>query len=228
MNMKPIYTAGLLLTLQGLSTNLNATEETNYCFESKETFTNKSDSTGNPVFSNNNKRGVCSLIGEKAPPLLQKDGNPHSSTYNQYVGPQQFLGNVVVLNYWASWCGPCKAELPAFEEVQQELDDIVILAWNIENNGWSSSFSEHNLSGLTFPLLQMKGKNPFTYTVSQVGNFLEGKVSGYSGDHMRSFVYGESRYIPTTFIIDKNQVVQEVHSGSLSTDRLKRIVEKYR
>ncbi len=38
------------------------------------------------------------------------------------VPMQQFAGKLVVLNFWATWCGPCKEEMPAFERLRQKLD----------------------------------------------------------------------------------------------------------
>ena len=38
------------------------------------------------------------------------------------VPMQQFAGKLVVLNFWATWCGPCKEIMPAFERLRQKLD----------------------------------------------------------------------------------------------------------
>jgi len=41
-------------------------------------------------------------------------------------------GKTVVLSFWASWCSPCRLELPALSELQSQRDDIVIYAVNVD------------------------------------------------------------------------------------------------
>jgi peroxiredoxin len=65
-------------------------------------------------------------------------------------------GKAVIVNVWASWCGPCRAEMPALEAVYREYagDDFALLAVNAtdqDNLNQAAAFVEE--LGLTFPIL---------------------------------------------------------------------------
>ncbi len=94
-----------------------------------------------------------------------------------------YRGKVVFLNFWATWCGPCRIEMPSMEKVYKKFkeDGLVVLAVNL---GESSTIvrefmEEYNLS---FPVLMDKDNSvaalygvrsiPTTYLIDREGNIL--------------------------------------------------------
>jgi thiol-disulfide isomerase/thioredoxin len=94
-----------------------------------------------------------------------------------------FGGKVVFLNFWATWCGPCRAEIPSMERLYAELKDreFIILAVNSqEPPDQVSAFVRE--SGMSFPvLLDSAGRVGATYGV---------------------------RAIPTTYLIDPQGAIR--------------------
>ena len=67
----------------------------------------------------------------------------------------EYLGQVVVLNFWATWCLPCRSEMPALEAVYQKYREsgVVVLGVNVSDTSDEIvTFAQEN--GLTFPLLR--------------------------------------------------------------------------
>ena len=49
---------------------------------------------------------------------------------------ESFKGKVILLNFWATWCGPCRAEIPSLVELQEQYkDDLVILGFSVDDTG---------------------------------------------------------------------------------------------
>ncbi|MBN1837460.1 MAG: TlpA family protein disulfide reductase [Spirochaetales bacterium] len=98
-----------------------------------------------------------------------------------------FKGKVVFLNFWATWCGPCRHEMPSMERLYQRLKDrgLEVVAVNLQEDAKAVErfVSEH---GLTFPiLLDRTGRVgatygarsiPITYIVDRDGFVVAGTI----------------------------------------------------
>jgi len=100
------------------------------------------------------------------------------------VSLKDYRGRLIFLNFWATWCGPCRAEMPSMQRLWEEFkeEDFVILAIDIqEESKLVSSFM--NERGLSFPvLLDEKGKVARSYGIRGIPTtfFLnpEGEIIG--------------------------------------------------
>ena len=67
-----------------------------------------------------------------------------------------YKGQVVLLNLWATWCGPCRSEMPSLERLQQELGPkgLKIVAVSVDNPGMEDAIRDFRKEfGLTFEIL---------------------------------------------------------------------------
>ena len=67
--------------------------------------------------------------GDKPPPILSKD------VENEIVETKTYAGKVLMVTFWATWCGPCMAELPRLEAIQKVAgkNNLQVVAVNIED-----------------------------------------------------------------------------------------------
>ena len=117
-----------------------------------------------------------------------------------------FSGKVVVLNLWASWCGPCRREVPEYENVRKEFAgrNVEFIGLTTENPRTSSKRVREFVRSLNFGFrlgwadgetadTLMNGSNaiPQTLVIAPDGRVVshwEGYVRGHSGDHLRSSI----------------------------------------
>jgi len=99
-----------------------------------------------------------------------------------------FRGQIVLLNFWASWCGPCRQEMPILEQLnrQYHAKGVTLLGINVEPDS-AAAVSWLKATPVTFPIL--------FDTDSKVSNLYE--VAG----------------MPNTVIIDRKGQVRYIHRG---------------
>ncbi len=120
----------------------------------------------------------------------------------QEVTLSQFKGKVVFLNFWATWCPPCKKEMPSIEKLHQKYggEDLVVLAVAIDTKGEKLVRPYIEEKGYTFTiLLDAKGEVsddfdvygvPMTYIIGRDGiilNKIQGEADWFSEESQKYF-----------------------------------------
>ena len=118
-----------------------------------------------------------------APEFTLKDSN------GQTVHLADYKGKVVLLDFWATWCGPCKIEIPWFMEFEQQFKDrgFAVLGVSMDEDGWDA-----------------------------VKPYMEDLKINYRillGNEQVSDIYGGVESLPTTLLIDRQGKIASVHIG---------------
>jgi peroxiredoxin len=123
---------------------------------------------------------------KRAPEFKLKDAD------GKVVSLSDYKGKAVLLNFWATWCGPCKVEIPWFVEFEQKYKDkgFAVLGIAMDEEGWE----------VIKPYITEKKVN---YRI-------------LAGDDPTAQLYGGVESLPTTFLIDKTGMVAGVHVGLVS------------
>ncbi|MDR0496523.1 MAG: TlpA family protein disulfide reductase [Treponema sp.] len=143
---------------------------------------------------------IAKAFEEAGIPLLRQTVSIRDFSLSTLDGEARSLsalkGKVVFLNFWATWCGPCRAEMPSMEVLYNRFKDrgLEMLAVNCREN-WSEVVVFMGEYQLTFPaLLDMDGKVSTSYGIQA---------------------------IPTTFIIDRDGKIIVRLVGSIDWDTAK-------
>ena len=122
------------------------------------------------------------LTGQPAPDFALKSSDGSNQRLSEY------RGDVVTINFWATWCGPCRQEMPLLDELHSRYNRVgfSLLGVNIDDDSSKAMDMVREL-GVTFPVLFDSGKD-----VSKL----------YDVDAM-----------PVTVILDREGTVRYVHQG---------------
>lgn len=130
--------------------------------------------------------------------------------------PFQYRGKVLVINFWATWCAPCKAELPEFDQLQKAYpDDVVVITLNGEAR------TAENLA----KWLNEGASNDSTPVENKWNEFsiLFGKYDTAAQDLYQMLGFS-SGALPATMIVSRNGAIAFITEGSMHYDDLVREV----
>ena len=137
--------------------------------------------------------------------LTDQYGNTHTLS--------EYRGKTVFLNFWATWCGPCKMEMPdiqaLYEEYGENSEDLIVLGVanpKTEENPGNADESQEDVEAFL-------EENGYTYPVAM----------DTTGEIFQT--YGISAF-PTTFMITEEGKVFGYASGTLTSDMIHSIVEQ--
>ena len=122
-------------------------------------------------------------IGSTAPDFTVKDSD-------RAVTLSQYKGQVVVLNFWATWCPPCVEEMPSLVQMQQRMKargvTVLAVSVDVDQNSYRQFLGNHGVSLLTV-------RDP---------------------DQKASALYGTFKF-PETYVIDRNGVMRRKFIGAV-------------
>jgi thiol-disulfide isomerase/thioredoxin len=123
--------------------------------------------------------------------LVDIDKQPHHiSDWN---------GKLRVLNFWATWCVPCRGEIPVLQSAADTWrDDIVVIGVALDNARDVRRFSQQ--AGIRYPLLLAEGNGP---SMMKIGGNLSGAL-------------------PYTLLVDGRGNILQRHSGPIAANQLDR------
>ena len=101
------------------------------------------------------------------------------------ISLSDYSGKVVLLNFWATWCAPCRVEMPAMESLYQDLHEegLEVLAISIDPQGMVVTRPFQEAMGLTFTIL-------------------------HDSDYRVGSAYG-ARTLPMTYLIDRRGIIRQ-------------------
>jgi thiol-disulfide isomerase/thioredoxin len=117
---------------------------------------------------------------------------------------EELSGDVAVLNFWGSWCGPCRVETPEFQAVYADVrdDGVQFLGLNVKETSEQFALAFVERFGIEFPSLY----DP------------RGEVALAFRDY-------PATAIPSTIVLDRQGQVAAVYTGEVSQENLRRVID---
>jgi peroxiredoxin len=112
-----------------------------------------------------------------------------------------YKGRVVLLDFWATWCGGCKVEIPWYMEFQTKYkeDGLAVVGVSMDDDGWKSVKPFQEDKGLNYPLV--------------IGDWDMAKPFGVDGG------------LPVTLLIDRGGKIADLHAGMVDKDAFEREIQ---
>jgi cytochrome c biogenesis protein CcmG/thiol:disulfide interchange protein DsbE len=113
-----------------------------------------------------------------------------------------YAGKVVVLDFWATWCGPCKNSIPWLIELSKkhEADGLAVIGISMDEDGWE----------VVKPFIeQMRIPYPIVLGTERV-----------------AYLYGEVDSLPLAFFVDRSQRVAAIHLGPASRKEFEKTIRQ--
>ncbi len=110
-------------------------------------------------------------------------------------------GRVVLVNFWATWCGPCLREIPDLARLARDLGPygLTVIGVSIDEGGWTAVQPFAERLAIPYPLVLDDGRT--------------------------GAAFGSSEMMPTTFVVDRRGFVRLVEKGALDLPDVQPIVE---
>ena len=125
---------------------------------------------------------------------------PSVAGMSPQVSLADYRGQVVLVNFWATWCPPCREEVPEFVKVQQELNPkgFTILGLSVDEDAK--------------PVGDFMTQNRINYPVAM-------------DNGSASNAYGGITSIPTSFLVDRQGNIVKTFQGAIDADTLRAAVQ---
>ncbi len=185
------------LNTNGSNQSISQKSNKNNAKESKDNDEDKGSSKDDDVSDSNSEQAKPGELPAFDFTLLDQNGKEHKLS--------EYKGKVVFLNFWATWCPPCKEEMPHIEELYKEYnlnkDEVVILGVTGTHDQTEQDIKDYlDENNYTFPTVIDKTGEIFT----------DYNINSY----------------PTTFMIDKDGKIYGYTVGALSKDIMKQIIKQ--